>query len=183
MFKTVKYISAEEFDPLNILLDSALRQLKDSINEFIYPVDLRHSASNDVWKIRYKEIDKINADIMNAICGKSGVYAILSARPNKGWVLQYIGQAKSSVSKQRIRSHLVWRNKNTKSGRFTGSKFDEVQQALRTGNDIALSFIEISPGSLRHYVEEMLIDKMQPAWNLNGTTAQRQSANRMHCSW
>ncbi|CAN7659665.1 hypothetical protein [Duganella sp. LjRoot269] len=183
MFKTIKYISREEFDPLITLLDSALQQLKGSINEFTYPDDLKRSNNKDMWKFRYKEIDNMNVDIMSAISGKSGVYAILSAQPNERWVLQYIGQAKSSVSKQRIRSHLVWRNKDTKSGRFTGSKFDEVQQALRAGNDIALSFIEISPASLRHYVEEMLIDKMQPAWNLNGTTAQRQRVNRMHCSW
>jgi hypothetical protein len=86
------------------------------------------------------------------------------------------------ILKQRIRSHLVWRNKKTKSGKFTGSKFDEVQHHISHGFDIALSFIEIEPESLRHYVEEMVLARSNPEWNFHGTTLQGQNLSKHFCN-
>jgi len=50
--------------------------------------------------------------------------------------------------RQRIRSHIVWRNKNTKSGKITGSKFDEVQKITLSGKKLGFSFVEIHPAPL-----------------------------------
>ncbi|MBU1691781.1 MAG: hypothetical protein KJ958_04530 [Gammaproteobacteria bacterium] len=157
--------------------------MKNSIVEFKYPDELKRSPSTESWRSKYPEIDKINADILNSIKDKAGVYAILTARQNESWQLRYIGQAKATVSKQRIRSHLVWRNRETKSGKFTGSKFDEVRLNLSSRYDVALSFVEVTPESLRHYVEEVLIKRMHPDWNQNGTTASGQKSNCRDCSW
>ncbi|VAW71840.1 hypothetical protein MNBD_GAMMA12-1780 [hydrothermal vent metagenome] len=126
----------------------------------------------------YKDIDELNEQFLKDIDGRGGVYAIFSAKPKQEWELKYIGQVKSSGVRQRIRSHLVWRNKNTESGNSTGSKFDEVMAEITNGHDIAFAFVEVKPQSLRHYVEEILITKCQPLWNYNGTTLNGQRSSR-----
>jgi len=99
------------------------------------------------------------------------VYAIYVGEPDEGKEkseLKYIGQTKSTGARGRIRSHLVWRNKDTKSGKYTGSKFDEVVDKVTSGKCIYLSFCEISPSSLRHYVEEQLFIGVKNGWNKHG---------------
>lgn len=166
---------------LTTLVNNALCALRKSIKEIQYPQDLRRRANIGMWGRRYKEIDTLNKHVLSTLKEKAGVYVILVAMPNKDWQLKYIGQTNESGSKQRIRSHIVWRNKSTKSGKFTGSKFDEVQHAVIQGSDIAISFVEIAPASLRHYVEEVLIKKKQPEWNFNGTTLQGQKRSARFC--
>ncbi|EHA15430.1 hypothetical protein [Halomonas sp. HAL1] len=171
----------EEEAHLSTLVNTVLYTLRKSIKEIEYPHDLRKKSNMVAWEQYYKEIDALNEDIFSALNGRAGVYAILTARPTKEWHLRYIGQTDVRGSKQRIRSHIVWRNKSTKSGKFTGSKFDEVQHAVVCGADIAISFVEIAPASLRHYVEEILIKTKQPEWNLKGTTLQGQSQSARSC--
>jgi hypothetical protein len=167
---------------LKELLSSARKCLNSTKVKFIYPDLFKEKGAVDTWKEHYKEIDKANIDVLNNIDKRGGVYAIFAAKPKKEWQLKYIGQTKSESSKQRIRSHLVWRNKKTKSGKSTGSKFDELQRLVVSGHDVALSFVEVSPESLRHYVEEELINKTQPQWNHNGTTLKGQKRSHMRCS-
>ena len=88
--------------------------------------------------------------------------------PNKIIELKYVGQTNAKGAKQRIRSHLVWRNKETKSGKYTGSKFDDVVNNVILGKSIYLSFCEISPESLRHYIEEKLFSSVENGWNIHG---------------
>lgn len=184
MFSDAVYVPPEGQDPLASLCTEAEKALRAKVCQFHYPERLKGRAcSHAIWKDIYREIDSMNEAILSAVTRKAGVYAILTADPEKDWQLQYLGQVKSSGSKMRMRSHLVWRNSETKSGKFTGSKFDEVQGALKLGQDIGLSFVEIKPASLRHYVEETLIGRFQPAWNLHGTTLLGQNSNRRCFGW
>lgn len=173
-------ISLADTSALDAFAVAAHEALRDSIVEFNYPEALRKRDSGSLWKELAPDIRQANESILSQIAGRAGVYAILAAKKNKDWDLKYIGQTTSKSSKNRICSHLVWRNKETKSGKFTGSKFDEIQAAVRWKKDIALSFVEIHPATLRQYVESYLIQKKQPEWNFQGTTlvGQRKSARR-----
>lgn len=110
----------------------------------------------------------MNKNLLGHISGKDGVYALYILDGNNNWAIQYVGQTQSKTSRQRIRSHIVWRNKITKSRKITGSKFDEVQETILSGKRLGFSFVEIHPASLRHYVEETLIKDLQPPWNFHG---------------
>jgi len=106
------------------------------------------------------------------VAGKAGVYSIFRLKKNKQWELLYTGQTQSKTARQRIRSHIVWRNKKTTSGKFTGSQFDEVQRIIISGEKLGFSFIEIFPAPLRHYIEEMLIEVLRPPWNRHNKVEQ-----------
>jgi len=182
MFSKAAYTQKVKNDPLKLLVSEALTHLRNSIIDFKYPKAVQCKHGRDAWKANYKSIDELNETILESIKGRGGVYAIHIARPGKDWHLKYIGQAKAALSRQRIRSHLVWRNKETLSGRFTGSKFTEIQDAVCSGYDVAITFVEIEPESLRHYVEEELLKKKNPEWNLHSTTLRRQQISMIHCS-
>ncbi|WDP92314.1 MAG: GIY-YIG nuclease family protein [Desulfobacter sp.] len=179
MFETADIKSDEH---LIDLVNSVRTKIKNNIIEVTYPEVLKQRSGKKIWEDLYKEIDSLNEKLLKSIESRGGIYIIFSAKPNEEWELKYIGQVKSTGTRQRIRSHLIWRNKDTKSGKSTGSKFDEVMSKVTKGHDIAFSFVEINPESLRHYVEEILINKCQPSWNYNGTnlTGQNSRKNRRY---
>ena len=182
MFEKVKYLPMTDQDPLQVLLQKCKESLRETIHEIKYPSALHGSKAIKLWELYTEEIDTLNAETLSSLSGRGGVYAIYVAKPNTDWSLKYVGQAKGTVLRQRIRSHLVWRNKNTKSGKFTGSKFDDIQSHVSLGYDIALSFIEVIPESLRHYVEEMILARSHPPWNFHGTTLEGQNLSKTFCS-
>jgi hypothetical protein len=184
MFSCIQYEPPDTGDdPLKKLTTAALRTLRSSIVEVEFPDELRRKVEPDIWRDHYGRVDELNKSLLSAVQNKAGVYAILAARGDKDWQLCYIGQAKDSVTRQRVRSHLIWRNKDTPSGRSTGSKFDEVKSAINNGKRIGFSFVEISPPSLRHYVESALITQHHPEWNFHGTTAMGMQSHRKFCNW
>ena len=122
------------------------------------------------WRQNYKEIDRLNEILLDNISRKAGVYSLFTPNEKKQWELLYIGQTQSKTARQRIRSHIVWRNKKTESGKFTGSQFDEVQKIVMSGKELGFSFVEIYPAPLRHYIEENLIEELSPPWNKHKTT-------------
>jgi len=155
-------------DQLLKLVADAKMKLSQSIQNIQYPDDLTKEDGKTKWKKKYKEIDKLNKNLLYNISDKNGVYALYLREDNDDWTIQYAGQTKSGTSRQRIRSHIVWRNNNPKAKKITGSKFDEVQQNILSGKKLGFSFVEICPGSLRHYIEENLIKDLHPPWNLHG---------------
>lgn len=182
IFRKVSYEPITEHDPLRVLLQACKECLRENIHVMKYPSVLRGRQAINLWELQTGQIDSLNSEVLVSLTGRGGVYAIYVAKPNEDWDLKYVGQAKGTVLKQRIRSHLVWRNKATKSGKFTGSKFDEVQSHISLGYDVAFSFIEIAPESLRHYVEEMILARSHPEWNFHGTTLEGQNRSKKFCS-
>ncbi len=178
MFRTVAI--REQFT-LDALVADVLVALRTSVVETRYSDSLRRPSNGGLWATDYPEIDKLNESILESLKGRGGVYAILVADPKGAPHLKYSGQTNAAGSKQRIRSHFIWRNKITPSGRFTGSKFDEVQRSVSRKFDIYIAFVEVAPESLRHYVEETLIKKKHPPWNFNGTTLRGQRRSERHC--
>lgn len=175
-------ISIADTTILNAFAVAANNALKSSVREFKYPEALKSKHGAMCWKEHTHEIKEINRKILKAVSDRAGVYAILVAKKDEDWTLKYIGQTTSKGSKGRLTSHLVWRNKETKSGKYTGSKFDEIQYAVKSKEKIGLSFVELHPATLRHFIESYLIEKKQPEWNFHGTTARGQRKSSRNCS-
>ncbi|MCD6185961.1 MAG: GIY-YIG nuclease family protein [Deltaproteobacteria bacterium] len=166
MFKTYKIKTDKH---LRELLDKLKAALLNSLQIVNYPTSLRGKAAIFKWNLNYKEIDKINNELLKNISNKAGVY-LLSTYEGRRRKILYIGQTQSKTARQRIRSHIVWRNKKTKSGKITGSQFDKVQKIIVSGKKLNFSFVEIQPASLRHYIEENLIEELNPPWNKHKTS-------------
>ena len=169
MFKTYK-IKTEEH--LRELLEKSKTALLNSIQIVHYTSSLRGEKAISTWSQKYKEIDKLNKELLKHISNKAGVYSF-STSEGRGRKILYIGQTQSKTARQRIRSHIVWRNKKTKSGKITGSQFDKVQKIIISGKELSFSFVEIQPAPLRHYIEENLIEELNPPWNKHKTSKKR----------
>jgi hypothetical protein len=179
MFKILKY---EEYEQLYKFVSEAERLLKGSVQTVNYPVELKIDGAISKWRHKYKEIDTANQNLFENISDKAGVYTLSTLDKDNNWEILYIGETQSKTAKQRIRSHIVWRNKETKSGKITGSQFDQVQTIIMAGKDLGFSFVEIQPAAMRHYIEENLIEKINPPWNKhkklkNITTSLHRSAD------
>ena len=162
MFKILKIEIEEHLRKLVIKLKEVLQ---NSIQIVHYPTSLRRNGSISEWSQKYKEIDKSNQKLLNHISNKAGVYTLFTLDGQDYWKILYIGQTQAKTARQRIRSHIVWRNKKTKSGKITGSQFDEVHEIIMSGKELGFSFVEIHPAFLRHYIEENLIEELNPPWN------------------
>ena len=166
MFKKIQIESEEH---LQRLLAKSKTVLLKSIQSVHYPASLRRVGSSSEWRNIYNKIDKLNSELLHHVSGKAGVYSLFTQNDKKQWELLYIGQTQSKTARQRIRSHIVWRNKQTKSGKITGSQFDEVQNVIMSGKELGFSFVEIYPAPIRHYIEENLIEELNPPWNKHKT--------------
>ena len=181
--EAVKYVPPEKgIDPLVALANSALAGLRAAAVKVTHPEVLCRGTARTHWRAHYPSIDQANAGVLDALSRRDGIYAIFVGDPDGPWVLKYIGQTNADGARQRIRSHVVWRNKETPSGRSTGSKFDEVCEAVSTCKHVGLSFVAIEPGSLRHYVEAVLIRRFRPPWNSHGASHRHATADADDCT-
>lgn len=161
---------------LLVLVAEARLNLNSNRVPFLYPVTLTKSIPLEEWRAISPEIEVLNAEALDAITNRGGVYAIYVGDSKDEMQLMYVGQTNASGARSRIRSHLVFRNKETTSGRSTGSKFDEVFAAVTAGKLIYMSFCEISPDSLRHFVEESLFPDVVEGWNVHGARKKKPKA-------
>lgn len=182
MVSKVSYIPLPVSDPLEDLVSEARVHLRNEQVKLLYPEALKRRHEIAEWRIRVNEICQLNEELLTEITNCAGVYAIWGTptiSTNAEWELKYIGQTMAEASKQRIKAHLIWRNKETKSGRYTGSMFDNVRALVRRRKDVALSFVEVDPEALRHFVESRLIRKFHPMWNSHGTNPLKQQSLRL----
>jgi hypothetical protein len=98
-------------------VQQALKGLEGGHVEILYPDELRTKHDLETWRLCYKKIDLLNKGVLAEVKGKAGVYALFVAENGRDWTLKYIGQSKGALTRQRIRSHIVWRNNDTPSGK------------------------------------------------------------------
>ena len=97
----------------------------------------------------------------------AGVYAIW-INNNQKIIMTYIGQTTDYISHQRIYNHFI-----SKDAR-TGSKLNNVKEAIKNGFVIGVSFVKINPKEMRQYVEQNLIryhfgeSEEKETWNIMG---------------
>lgn len=107
------------------------------------------------------QLDTANKEILAAVSGNANIYAIFTA-PNDSsiFLLRYIGKTTRKLARQRIRNHLIKKDKNT------GAKLDKIMAHARSGGLVKIAWIKIEPESLRNYMEEELINRHEEAdWN------------------
>ena len=165
-FPNSKIISESD---LNTLVEDVKNKIENGKVVFHYPEKFRRKIKLSTWETNYKEIVSLNKALLDEIHNRAGVYAVYVKEPAGDIQLMYVGQTNAGGARQRIKSHLVWRNKDTESGKSTGSKFDEVFVKVTSGFDIYISFCQVEPASLRHYVEENMFMLASDGWNIHGT--------------
>jgi len=124
----------------------------------VYPDD-----AVKLW--RSETIRDANEKLLSEFSGTANVYAIFIAdKANNDYTLKYIGQTKSKLARARLYNHLI------KKDAKTGAQLSKVMSHVQAGGSIKISWISINPESLRHYVEEELINKHQQklTWNQQG---------------
>lgn len=110
-------------------------------------------------------IKNTNEQLLKSISGSANVYAIFIAeKGNSEYNIVYIGQTNSKGARTRLTNHLIKKHKKT------GAKLSKIIDHIQSGGNIKISWISIDPVSLRHYVEEELIDKHKEilTWNKHG---------------
>ncbi|MGJ7575594.1 hypothetical protein ACSFBX_34090 [Variovorax sp. RB2P76] len=107
---------------------------------------------------RYRIEKSITQDAWGRIA-RCSVYALfLQAKDLTEWVPKYVGKSARTYLRSRISNHLIGKHERT------GSKLDEVRQAVLAGRKIGISYILVEPEELRGYVEEKLIPLVE-GWN------------------
>jgi hypothetical protein len=143
----------------------------ESLEDFLDQADQRLMAADHRIQLSYPnsslsswnagEISLANDLILNELSGSANVYAIFTATSNsEQFALRYIGKTTKKLARQRIRNHLIKKHERT------GAKLREVEQLIKAGGRIAISWVGIEPESLRNYIEEELIRRYPNAdWN------------------
>jgi hypothetical protein len=91
--------------------------------------------------------------------GLPNLYSIF-AYENNIWVLKYIGETKKSISRTRLRNHLIKKHDKT------GSKLAKVNELLAQNIKIGIKSIKLNHEELRLYFEEKLINSFKELpWN------------------
>lgn len=147
-------------DSLRAFLADCETELLDDKNKksVIYPED-----AITPWDA--KAIREANEPLLSSASGVANVYAIFAKSPNSnGYILVYIGQTNSKGARTRLSNHLIKKNSGT------GAKLEHVIEHVQGGGEIKITYIPVEPMSLRHYVEEELIDKHRDllVWNKHG---------------
>ncbi len=146
---------------LNSFLSGAQKKLLNQIKikEFFYPKVLRNGKRAS-WEKHIPEIKRQNEAKLKEVSSKAGVYALFTRCSNKKkWELKYIGQTASKHSRTRITNHLITKHKDT------GAKLETVRKEVQSGKHVGITFVEVQPPELRHFLEEKLISANNPKWN------------------
>ena len=147
-------------DELERFLGSCEKELfaEKNMRVVVYP-----AKAVDLWGS--ETIKAANAKLLNEISGSANVYAIFTAeKESNDYSLKYIGQTHSKYARTRLTNHLI--KKNAK----TGAQLKNVMEHVQARGSIKISWISITPESLRHFVEEKLIElrKGELTWNQQG---------------
>jgi hypothetical protein len=144
-----------------IELEKFLEECESTLFAEKSKIEIIYNSKWDVSEI--KNINKALFDTIGEI--KPNIYAIF-ATDNKDseFHLKYIGQTNSKGARTRLTNHLITKNDKT------GAQLEKVKSTVKNRGRIKISFIKIEPEALRHYIEEMLIEKYENKleWNAHG---------------
>lgn len=118
--------------------------------------------------IRYNNFDvssfdELNKILLKNVAGNYIIYCIWIGSNSQNLSPKYVGHAKSTISRQRIRNHL------TKKNARTGAQLEMVKKALERKMSFGLTYLIIEPSYMRTSLEEWIINKNKETltWNKN----------------
>lgn len=123
---------------------------------------------NNVYHIKYENFDKttfdkLNSELLKAVSNKFIVYCLWLGNTQNDLKPKYVGHAKNTISRPRLRAHL------TKKNKATGSQLEKITKCLEEKKCFGLTYLEIEPSYMRTSLEEWLINKNVETleWNKN----------------
>lgn len=142
-------VEYENLKSLELFFQECEELLLNEENHKLFNYPLEDNTSWDDIKIKSS-----NETFLQNLRHNINVYAIFGMTKNEQeYTLKYIGQTKSIEARSRLSNHLIKKDKGT------GAKLENVKQYIKNGGKIKISCIFIEPESLRHYIEEKLIQK------------------------
>ncbi|WP_276976558.1 hypothetical protein [Flavobacterium filum] len=144
---------------INISNDSKLLQYDKVLAYFS---DTANVLNVTIKNEDYLEVDfSIVKEFIENMTNKPNIYGLLTKSNNSDWKLRYVGQRKSKDITQRLRQHLIYRNKKT------GSQLEKVKNELQANVQIGIKLTSVQQDKLRHYYEEKLLQDFQTLdWNI-----------------
>jgi hypothetical protein len=103
----------------------------------------------------YKHKEILNLDFKDF-----GVVYALYLKVGESIELKYIGKSKGYLFKRRIINHFIKKHEKT------GSKLNLIYNEFNQGNKVLIKLIKTVPESYRNTIEEELINKNRPDWNI-----------------
>ena len=123
---------------------------------------------NNVYKVKYENFDittfdKLNSEMLKSISNNFIVYCLWQGPSYANLTPKYIGHAKHTISRQRMRAHL------TKKNKATGAQLEKIIKGLDEKCYFGLTYLIIKPSYMRTSLEEWLINKNVEIldWNKN----------------
>jgi phage gp37-like protein len=125
-------------------------------------------AKENIYLIKYDNFDvatfdKLNSELLKNASNKFIVYCLWLGNKQNELEPKYVGHAKNTISRQRLRAHL------TKKNKATGSQLDKITKYLDEKKYFGLTYLTIEPSYMRTSLEEWLINKNieKLDWNKN----------------
>jgi phage gp37-like protein len=122
----------------------------------------------NVYAIKYDNFDastfdRLNSELLKNVANKFIVYCLWLGDNSTDLKPKYIGHAKNTISRQRLRAHL------TKKNKATGAQLDKIKKYLDEQKYFGLTYLIIEPSYMRTSLEEWLINKNidKLEWNKN----------------
>lgn len=122
----------------------------------------------NIYQIKYDNFDKttfdkLNSELLHNVSKKFIVYCLWLGDTQSDLKPKYIGHAKNTISRQRLRAHL------TKKNKATGAQLDKITKYLDEKKFFGLTYLIIEPSYMRTSLEEWLINKNidKLEWNKN----------------
>jgi hypothetical protein len=144
-------------------------QLSDEVIRAAHRVWRRLTNPSNMRRVEFvagdlEQTETANQELLSDCARRDIVYMISRGGSSGAWTPLYFGQSKAQYSRQRLRNHLF------KKHRKTGSKLSSVQEIVRSGTQLAVSFCVVDPPWLRLPIEAILIEEHsnQLSWNLQG---------------
>lgn len=122
----------------------------------------------NVYAIKYENFDvssfdKLNSELLKNVANKFIVYCLWMGNTPTDLKPKYVGHAKKTISRERLRAHL------TKKNKATGAQLDKIRKYLGEKKYFGLTYLVIEPSYMRTSLEEWLINKNinKLEWNKN----------------
>ena len=131
---------------------------KISIEKYFLEAEKFLLNEENIYCIKYENFDvttfdRLNSDLLKNVTNKYIVYCLWLGSTENNLKPKYIGHAKNTISRQRLRAHL------TKKNKATGAQLDKIKIYLSEKKYFGITYLFIEPSYMRTSLEEWLINR------------------------
>lgn len=143
------------------MMDFGKIELKENDLNFLEVLEYFKSQSNILQVSIEKsiDIDLVKSYLPSKVSLRPNIYALYIKKDLQDWKIMYVGQRKYNGVLERLRQHLI------KKHELTGSKLDNIKEALENNFDVGIKLFSVRPDTMRLYYEEELISNLNLEWN------------------